>query len=74
MVLIIKALISRINAGKSYLNTELKNLLIKNKKNATAVKASIKILDINYDKIFGARAAWNLLIRLFSISILETIS
>jgi hypothetical protein len=68
------ALVRGENAGEIYLDTELKNLLIEAEKNETAVEAGIKILDKNYDDIFGIRAAWSLLIYLFSIFILEIIS
>jgi hypothetical protein len=70
---IIKILINRINAGEPCLNTELKNLLTEAETDVTTVEAGIKVLDKNYNEIFGARAAWSLLIRLFSVSILEII-
>jgi hypothetical protein len=73
MVSLIGALVRKENAGEIYLNTELKNLLIRTKKDATAIKARIKFLDKNYDDIFRARTAWSLLIRLFSVFILEII-
>jgi hypothetical protein len=73
-VSIIEVLINKINAGEPYLNTGLKNLLIGAEVDATAVETGIKILDKNYNEVFGARAAWSLLICLFSVSILETIS
>jgi hypothetical protein len=67
-------LIRRENTGEIYLDTGLKNLLIKAEVDVTAVETRIKFLNKNYDDIFGARTAWSLLIRLFSISILEIIS
>jgi hypothetical protein len=62
------------NAGETYLDTKLKNLLIGAEEDATAVETKIKILNKNYDDIFGARTAWNLLIRLFSVFTPEIIS
>ena len=41
------------NAGETYLDAGLKNLLIGAEEDATAVEARIKILDKNYDDIFG---------------------
>jgi hypothetical protein len=56
------------------LDARLEDLLIEAEENITTVETRIKILDKNYDKIFGVRMVWNLLIRLFLISILETVS
>jgi hypothetical protein len=74
IVSLIRALVRGENTGETYLDTGLKNLLIKIEEDATAVEIRIKILDKNCDDIFGIRTAWNLLIYLFSVSILETIS
>jgi predicted oxidoreductase len=68
------ALVRGENAGETYLGAGLKGLLAGTEEDATAVEVGIKILDKNCDDVFGARAAWSLLIRLFSVSTPETVS
>jgi hypothetical protein len=69
-----ETLVRKENAGEIYLDTGLKNLLIGAEEDVTVIEARIKILNKNYNDIFGVKAAWSLLIRLFLISILEIIS
>jgi hypothetical protein len=51
------ALVRGENAGETYLGAGLKSLLAGAEEDATAVETGIKILDKNYDDIFGARTA-----------------
>ena len=73
IISIIEALV-RENTEEPCLNTELENLLIEAEENVIIVETRIKILDKNYDEIFGTKTAWSLLIYLFLISIPETVS
>jgi hypothetical protein len=55
MVSIIGTFIRTENTGESYLDTGIKNLLIRPEEDATIVEARIKKLDKNCDEIFEAR-------------------